>query len=126
METLLKQLASYIQLVSGDDVAMMLSSAFPVSKLPTPIGPLPKPSFFEAEITGKGMIRLTVNAIYGAKLYKYQYKQVGATDWQEETISKSKLLLTGLESGKEYAFRVLPMGASEVREFSDEITSFAA
>lgn len=125
LETLLKQLASYIQLVSGDDVAMMLSSAFPVSKLPSPVGPLPKPSFFEAEIAGKGKIRLTVNAIYGAKLYQFQYKQSGTTEWQEQTISKTKLLLTGLESGKEYVFRVLPMGASEIREYSDEISSFA-
>jgi hypothetical protein len=112
--------------VSGHDVAMMLSSAFPVSKLPSPDGPLTKPSFFVAEIAGKGMIRLAVNAIYGAKLYKFQYKQSGTNEWQEQTISKTKLLLTGLESGKEYVFRVLPMGASEVREYSDEITSFAA
>jgi hypothetical protein len=121
---LLKQLASYIELVSAGNVAMMLSSGMKTSKEPSPVGPLPKPSMFEAEVAGKGMIRLLVNAIYGAKLYKFEYKQQGATEWTEVTVTKSKLLLTGLERGKEYFFRVLPMGVSEVRQYSDEISSF--
>lgn len=126
LEAVMKQLASYVELVSAGDVAKMLSSGFPVSKIPSPIGPLPKPNLFEAEIAGKGMIKLTVNKIYGAKLYQFEYKKEGDTAWTPKNATRTKLLLTSLESGKEYRFRVLPMGASEVREYSDEITSYAA
>jgi hypothetical protein len=121
---LLRQLALYIQMVSGGDVAMMLSSAMNVSKLPSPVGPLPKPNKFVVSPYRKGMLTLSLERIIGANTYLYQYRLVTEMVWQNYLSNRSKIILTGLESGKEYVCRVLPSGASDIKVYSDEVNSF--
>src|SRR5688572_30918664 len=40
---LLQQEATYVTMIANDDVPVMLGAGFDVSKIPSPIGPLPKP-----------------------------------------------------------------------------------
>jgi hypothetical protein len=121
---LLKQLASYVTLVSDNDEAKMLSSAFELSKDPSPIGPLAKPSNFEMKPAEKGQVKLSLDAVYGARLYQFEYKPVTATEWILIPSTSTKLMLTDLESGKEYVGRVVPLGASKIRTYSDSLTCF--
>ncbi len=113
-----------MQLTSNGDAAIMLDSGFEISKNPSPVGPLPKPTGFFALPKGKGEVLVGLDRIPGARMYQYEYKEASAAEWTLDTNSKSKVLMTALASGKEYLFRVLPMGASEVREYSDEVSSF--
>jgi len=124
LENILRQLGLYVQAQSGGDPALIVSSGFKMSKTPSPVGPLPKPTGFEVMPQGKGEMKLAVDKEDGAKTYQFEYKLTTATDWIIKMSTKSKLLLTGLESGKEYDFRVVPIGASDIREYSDEISSF--
>lgn len=124
LENILRLLGLYVETQSGGDPAVMLSSGFKISKTPSPVGPLPKPTGFEVMPQGKGEMKLAVDREDGAKTYQFEYKLTTATDWIIKMSTKSKLLLTGLESGKEYVFRVVPIGASDIREYSDEISSF--
>lgn len=124
LEEILRQLGLYVEMQSNGDAAIMLSSGFKISKSPSPIGPLPKPTGFEVKPDGKGEIKLALDKIDGAKTYQFEYKQTTASDWNIQMSTKTRLMLTGLESGKEYDFRVLPIGTSDIREYSDEISSF--
>ena len=124
LSLLLYQLGTYVQLTSNGDAAKMLDAGFKISKDPAPIGPLPKPTGFFALPKGKGEMQVGLDRIPGARMYQYEYKEPSAAGWTLLTNSKSKVLMTELPSGKEYLFRVLPMGASEIREYSDEVSSF--
>jgi hypothetical protein len=121
---LLKQEAAYVSVVCNGDIAKILSTGFDVSKLPQPIGPLPKPEKFRVQATQKGMLKCSLKKIKGAKNYVFDYKLAGADTWESVMSTKTRITLTGLESGKEYVARVLPIGVSEERTYSDEITSF--
>jgi hypothetical protein len=121
---LLKQLANYITLVAGDDESKLSSSGFFLSKEPGPIGPLPKPEDFKVRPAEKGQLKISVKPIYGARLYRLEYRLTTEPVWMQLDSTSSKILLTDLESGKEYVCRILPCGASEVRTYSDQISSF--
>lgn len=124
LEGLLQQLGLYVESKSGDNAAILLSSGFKISKDPAPVGALPKPTDFKVMPSGKGEVKLAMHKIEGARIYQFEYKLTTATEWKINVHTKTKLLLTGLESGKEYNFRVVAVGASDVREYSDVINSF--
>ncbi|MEP7374554.1 MAG: hypothetical protein ABI675_14265 [Chitinophagaceae bacterium] len=124
LEVLLRALGLFVEVQSAGDAAIMLSSGFKISKAPSPIGPLPKPTGFEVMPQAKGEVKLLANTINGARIYQFEYKLATATDWILKPSTKAKILLTGLESGKEYIFRMVPIGTSDVRVYSDEVRSF--
>ncbi len=124
LEELLYELGLYVELQSDGDIATMRRSGFKTTKDPAPVGPLPKPTGFRVQSTGKGVIKLGLDRLQGAVSYQFEFKEATAADWSRKISSKTRLLLTDLPSGKEYFFRVLPIGTSDVREYSDEISSF--
>jgi hypothetical protein len=125
-DVLLRQLAAYVELVSAGNVAKMLSSGFKLNKDSGPIGPLPKPDTFVVTLGGKGELHMRLKAIHGTKLYQYEYKEAGSEEWSVVQSTRSKILITGLPSGKEHVCRVLPIGTSTIRLYSDEMKSFVA
>ena len=124
LEEVLAELGLYVEMQSGGDAAVMMSSGFDISKTPSPVGPLPKPEGFKVTPKGKGEAKVELERIDGAKTYQFEYKQTTAAEWTLFMSTKTRILLTELESGKEYQFRVVPIGASDVREYSDIISSF--
>ncbi|HVT86139.1 MAG TPA: fibronectin type III domain-containing protein [Chitinophagaceae bacterium] len=124
MESILRSLGLYVQIQSGGDTSVMLSSGFKISKTPAPVGPLPKPTGFKITQTGKGEVRMELDKIDGASAYQFEFRQATETQWSLRMSTKTRVIQTELESGKEYIFRVLPIGASDIREYSDEISSF--
>jgi hypothetical protein len=121
--SLLQQQATYVTLVGDGDVAVYLGAGFDVSKVPSPIGPLPKPVKFEVSSPQKGWLQLTLKRINGAGSYQFEYKKLGDTQWTITTEKRSKVVVQGLESAKEYIGRVLPIGASDEKTYSDEISA---
>jgi hypothetical protein len=124
LEAILKQLASYVELVAGDDDAMLSSSGFELSKTPTPAGPLGPAQNVKVQAVDKGELKLRCKANKLARTYKMAYKQVGETEWTEIDSTSSRILLTGLQSGKEYVCRVLLVGTSPVRTYSEEVSCY--
>ncbi len=120
---LLRRLAQYAQLTANDDEAIMQSSGFELTKLPS-THVLLKPQNFHAVAEGKGMIAVSLKKVDGARTYQYEYRKVGDENWKPVLYSKSRLLITDLQSGAEYEFRVLPVGTSTVREYSEAVRSF--
>ena len=118
---LVKQEANYITMIANGNVATMLSTGFDVSKIPSPVGPLPKPQKFIALSVKKGILKLSVEAVNGAKNYQFEYKKQGDTEWIVVPSTRTRLVVQGMESATVYIARVLPVGASEERVYSDEL-----
>ena len=123
MVSLLKQEAAYVSMIANGDVAIMLGAGFDVSKIPSPIGPLPKPEKFVVCSPQKGWLQLSLKRIKGAGNYQFEYKKVGDAEWTIVCSQKAKMIITGLDSASQYIGRVLPIGASTDRTYSDEITA---
>jgi hypothetical protein len=117
--------ATYVELVSNGDVAKMQSSGFELTKAPAPIGPL-VPKNFDINPEGKGNLLFSLDAVYGAKTYQFEYKKVGATEWITKSKTKSKLLVENLERGSGYVGRVVPIGSSDIQQYSNEVLAFVA
>lgn len=124
LDSVLKQLASYVELVANDDEAVLVSSGFELMKTPAPAGPLGPAENFRVEAGDKGQLKLSCDANKLARMYKMEYRQVGETELNEIDSTASRYLLTGLESGKEYICRVLLVGTSPVRTYSGEERCF--
>ena len=121
---LLDKLALFVQMQGdGNDVALA-SSGFSLSKTPQPIGILPKPREFTVSAPNVGSISLKLKAIYGAKTYQYEYRRKGDETWTVQTHTKPILLLTDLESGTAYEFRVTGVGSNPQRVYSDVLSSY--
>lgn len=121
---LLKKLALYVQMESNNDEVVLASSGFTLRKTPEPIGILEKPRNFTLVPLNKGMIKASLNAIYGAKSYLFEYRRVGDQLWTVIAHTRSSLLLNSLDSGHEYEFRVAGVGAASQRVYSEMVRSF--
>jgi len=125
---LLQKLADYVQVASGGDEAIILSSGFDVCKKPSTIGPLDKPENFKVAMgKNRGSVLLSCDVVNHAQFYEFEYTEGPATSnsvWTKVTITKHKLLIDGLISGKEYTFRVAGAGSDPSRVWSDTITTF--
>jgi hypothetical protein len=123
---LLREEATYIELASAGDVTKMLSSGFELTKIPSTIGPLGKGQNFQVIPLGGGMLRLSLEGVKGARSYQFEIKKATDSEWTVIPSSKTKVIVRDLQRGAEYIARVVPIGASDVREYSDEISAWAA
>jgi hypothetical protein len=121
---LLQEEGAYVQLVSEGDPGKIKAGGWEASKIPSPIGPLPQPQKFMVVPGQKGQLKMSLERIYGAGSYQFEYKLKDAAVWIVASSRKTKITINGLESGKEYAGRVVPIGTSEERTYSIEISCF--
>jgi len=124
LEYLLHKLGLYVEATANDDEAILLSSGYSLKKESEPIGILPKPQNFSVSATEAGMVTLHLKSIHGADSYQYEYRVIGDLQWIVQVDTKSSLLLTGLQSGGAYEFRVAGIGAAPERVYSDVLKSF--
>ncbi len=127
LEGVLKHLAGYVQIVSQGDEALILSAGFDVRKKPSPVGILEKPKSLTVR-PGKnsGSVELISSIVPNARFYIFEYVEAPIGDgsrWQQVVHTRHNLLLEGLESRKEYAFRVAAGASSTFRVWSDVIYS---
>jgi hypothetical protein len=128
VETLLKRLAGVVQTVSDGDEAIILSSGMDANKKPSTVGKLAKPDNLTVKPGGnKGAVTMMCDPVEYADFYEFEHTNLPITPtsiWTKDTTKKRKYEKTGLDSGKEYAFRVAGAGTDPSRVYSDIITSF--
>jgi len=128
LESQLKDLGLYVQLTSKGDAVIISSSGFYVNKKPSAVGPLAKPENVIIKMgDNKGSVQASCDAISSASFYEYEYAEVttdGTFNWIHKTSTKHKMLIEGLISGKQYAFRIAAAGSDPSRVWSDQITSY--
>lgn len=124
LRNLLKRLALYVQYAAKEDGEALATSGFSLTKDPEPVGALAKPQNFMVEPSDIGAVKLSVKTIDNARGYQFENRKKGAEKWDVVVDTKSKIIITGLESGVQYEFRVTGISAAPQRTYSNVLTSF--
>ena len=116
--------ASYCEAAQPADDAALASTGLPLRTAPAAIGDLPAPGDLVASMgDDPGEMELSWDPVYGANSYAIEKREhnVPAAVWAAvQTVSQSKLTVTGLTSGTTYAFRVRAIGPKGNGPWSDE------
>lgn len=124
MDSALNSRASYCEAAQPNDDAALASTGLPLRTAPAAIGDLPAPGDLVASMgDDPGEMELSWDPVYGANSYAIEKREhnVPAAVWAAvQTVSQSKLTVTGLTSGTTYAFRVRAIGPKGTGPWSDE------
>lgn len=123
-------LGGFVQINCQNNVSIALSSGFDIRQSSQPIGQLPKPDNFKAELKGNpGSMHLSCNSVKGADSYVFEYTPFPSPPnavWASKPSSKASVEVAGLNLGMQYSFRVAGIGAFDVLIYSDVITRFVS
>jgi hypothetical protein len=128
LENILKELATYVQLTSQGNLAVILSSGFDTHKKAAPVGILPRPESFSLKMgVNKGSVDLSCRVVDRALFYVFEYCAAPAdatSVWIQITSTRRKITIENLQSGKEYCFRVAAGRTHPRRVWSNVLTSY--
>ena len=124
-------LGAYVQTTSGGDATLITSAGFEMEAGKSPMGLLPAPQNVRAVSTAyPGKVELRYNGVKGRLIYEVSVcagDPKVETDWNPYTsTSKNRVSFTGLQSGKEYFFRVVALGSAGASPLSDVANAKAA
>ena len=127
--TLLRNLAHYVQAISGGDLPTLLSSGFTAQRTRRPIGALPAPlnlRLARGKVSGQLIARFDKQASAGA--YEWRYASAATpTVWAKaDTTLAAKTTLDGLEPGTQYIVQVRAIGTAGPSDWSDAAMLMAA
>ncbi len=115
--------AKYVDTLAKTNPAVIPSAGFTTRQPSVPLGPLPAPLSVLAEMgEAEGDIVIVWKRVRGARTYFVQMHAdpVSDTDWiQVGTPTRTRFVMSGLESGKKHWFRVAANGAAGVSPWSD-------
>ncbi len=128
LKELIKELAGYVQAVSGGDPEKIASAAFATRKLPEPSGVLPAPGNLRVRITTKpGQLNIRWDGVKDRRIYLLEINDgdplVEANFRLLLMLSKNFHTATDLTSHKDYSFRVSAVGADGQGPWSDVATT---
>lgn len=121
LELLVKQLGMYVMFIAREDVAILTSSGFTLSKQPEPRYITNPGNVTLSNGLSSGELVASVEAVPGAKSYVYQIVATEPTDttvWESITVTRSKYTFGGLLPGKRYWVRVAAAGRDEQIAYS--------
>lgn len=121
LELLTKQLGMYVMFIAKENVAVLTSSGFTVSKQPEPRYITNPGNVTLSNGLSSGELVASVDAVPGAKSYVYQIVSTEPTDttvWESNTVTTSKYTFTGLIPGKRYWIRVAAAGRDKQIAYS--------
>lgn len=127
-DTIMTARANNCEAVTPNDAAKLATTGLPLRSDPTAVGDMPAPSNLRATMGDKvGEIDLAWDAIYGASSYIVECREYSpSTGWsQVKLLRQSRHTVTGLTSGKTYAFRVSALGPKGEGPWSDEAVKMA-
>ena len=119
--------AAYVQLVAKGAPAKITLAGFDLASEKTPVGDLPAPVNLEITLGTAGMLKLKWKAVAGARSYIIECAEhVTPMVWTQVKVStSSRVEVSGLISGKTYAFRVRAVGSAGEGPWSDEAVKMA-
>lgn len=128
LEGLMHDLAIYVNLTAKGDEAILLSSGFDLTKQAEAAGPLQAPVNVQVHPgQSKGSVEVSCNRVEHASSYTVEYRNLtngNGNGAATAFATKPKVLINGLTSGNQYAFRVLAVGSNPQRNWSDEVNSY--
>src|SRR5690606_13988991 len=123
LETVISDLAKYVDTTARGNQTVILSAGFLPTKDPSPDNGLnPKAERFEVAPSGLGTLQVTASVApwKKARYYQFEYrkKEAGA-EWNRVLSPTSTLDIGNLEAFQEYEFRASYLGKSTAPVYSD-------
>jgi len=109
----LRQLAAFVQMKCGSDLAQLLTSGFEAQSGRGASVPLTKPLSLVLENGGSGRLIARVDAVKNAKMYEGRIK-LNDGDWLPSIFEgdSQHITFSGLTRGKDYTAQVRALGGS--------------
>lgn len=127
LETLLRSAALKVQDLSEGDELMIRKSGFDITEKAAPIGILPQVTNVKAKAGSlAGSLEISWDVVVKAIMYEVRYAVVspdGTTEYISVLSTRHKIILEGLEAGKQYRIIVSAIGTDSRRTWSGEIVS---
>lgn len=121
MLDIMSSLMAYVQNTALGDETKILSSGFEVKKQRTPVGILQPPSNVRADFGFvPGEVLLLWGGVDGRLAYRVQTNASPGNNntWQDYVFTgKTRLIVTGLVSSSEYAFRIASLSAEGLGDY---------
>lgn len=123
-------LANHVETLSDGSTSFILSTGYGVRATPAPVPTPGAPLDLRAKMgADTGTILTQWTTVLGAKAYEVDYTTdlSGATGWvsADETPSKGRLLLKGLDSGTVYLIRVCALGNGASGPYANPVQQMA-
>jgi hypothetical protein len=128
LDSIVTQLAAYVESTAKGDDTKIKSAGMGVKSQGAPIGIPSAPENLLAVAATQNEIELNWDKVSGAKSYVVQLTQDlnGNANWSiSSVVTKAKVTIKNLESGKKYWFKVAAVGAAGQGPFSDPATTYA-
>jgi hypothetical protein len=129
---LLDQLASYVQAICNNNMAIFLSSGFKAKSSTKILAPTASDSIRSVKVgPNSGQIQVKLVAVLGAGSYQLRWAPVPAggvpSEWTAQPIMnvKSATVVTGLTPGTTYTFQARALTQSGYTDWSDSVTQIA-
>ena len=119
---MLRDLALYVQVASGGDKAILMSSGFTAQRIRQPIGVLPAPSNLRLKRgTNSGQIAARCNRLAQSRAYEWRYANATTpTVWIEiESTFAANTVIEGLAPGTQYIVQVRALATDGPSDWSD-------
>ncbi len=114
--TLVRELASYVQVACKGDLAVLLTSGFPHQKPERqPVGELPPPANLQVKLGARsGQLTTKVDPVQGASIYNWRVTQSSSPDNAVQTrqTTAARHTFTGLTPGVIYSVEVNAFGTA--------------
>lgn len=128
LEMSLHKLAQWVNLKAEGEQVKLITTGFDLTHHAEPIGPLNVPDWLKVK-PGKqpGCIELECAIVHNARYYVFSYRLLtnkSGNTWTNTDSTNRKLLLAGLNSGGQYAFRAAGGGSDPSRNWCPEVTSY--
>jgi len=120
-------LSAYVESKAKGDIDAIHSAGMEVRADSVPVG-IPGRVIIKSvsETLNSGEIKLNWERVRGAKFYNIELKNSKDSNWKlYDSTTKTKMLITDLESGTKYWFRVQASGSAGKGEYSDPMFKYA-
>jgi hypothetical protein len=122
---MLRDLAHYVQVASGGDLAILLSSGFTAQRQRKPVGALPAPANLRLK-RGRtsGLLIARCDKLPQAGAYEWRYANVATpTAWVDiEATFAARVTIEGLTPGAQYTAQARALGTAGPSDWSDTAT----
>lgn len=113
LEGVLRQLASYVQMLCGDDMAVLLGSGFAAQNFSNAQSPLPPPVSLVLKNGSSGQFIARVDPVKNTSMYEGRIKgDDGVWSASIFTGDSQHIIFSGLTPGKTYTVQVRALGGS--------------